>query len=53
MKIRIESHTDSRASDKYNNDLSERGCKIYQRMACNKGIMSDRIEIIGFKLSIM
>ena len=48
MKIRIESHTDSRASDKYNNDLSERRAKSTKGWLVNKGIMSDRIEIIGF-----
>ena len=49
IKIKIESHTDSRGNDKYNMTLSENRAKSTMRYLISKGINSTRIEsAIGY-----
>mgnify|MGYP006099184303 FL=1 len=48
MRIKIESHTDSRASETYNLKLSIRRAKSTKAWLVNKGISSDRIEENGY-----
>lgn len=49
MKIKIESHTDSRGSDRYNMKLSDRRAKSTQDYILSRGISSDRIvSAIGY-----
>lgn len=49
MKIRIESHTDSRASRAYNRKLSDRRAKSTRDFIISRGISSSRIvSAIGF-----
>ncbi|OBQ55974.1 OmpA family protein [Tamlana sp. s12] len=49
MHIKIESHTDSRASDAYNLALSDRRAKSTRDYIISQGIASDRIEsAIGY-----
>lgn len=49
VKIRIESHTDSRGKDLYNLKLSDNRAKSTQTYILSKGISPDRIEsAIGF-----
>jgi len=49
VKIRIESHTDSRGKDLYNLKLSDNRAKSTQTYILSKGISSDRIEsAVGF-----
>lgn len=49
VKIRIESHTDSRGKDLYNLKLSDNRAKSTQKYIISKGISSDRIEsAVGF-----
>lgn len=49
VKIRIESHTDSRGKDLYNLKLSDNRAKATQTYILSKGIVPDRIEsAIGF-----
>jgi outer membrane protein OmpA-like peptidoglycan-associated protein len=43
MVIRLESHTDSRADDQYNMDLSNRRAKSTYDYIISKGINSERI----------
>ncbi|MGH2665186.1 OmpA family protein [Flavobacterium sp.] len=47
MKIRINSHTDSRGSDRYNLALSEKRAKETKQYLINKGINKKRIEAKG------
>lgn len=44
VKIKIESHTDARGSDKYNLQLSQRRAKSTQTYIISKGIDATRIE---------
>lgn len=44
LKIKIESHTDSRGSDKYNLMLSDQRAKATRDYLISKGISADRIE---------
>lgn len=44
IKIKIESHTDSRGSDEYNLELSDDRAKSTRRYLLSKGIDADRIE---------
>ncbi|SIT05047.1 Outer membrane protein OmpA [Zobellia uliginosa] len=44
IKIKIESHTDSRGTDKYNLELSDDRAKSTRRYLLSKGIDADRIE---------
>lgn len=49
MVIKIESHTDSRGSDKYNEKLSDRRAKSTRDYILSRGIAKDRIEsAIGY-----
>ena len=48
MRIQIESHTDSRASEKYNLSLSIRRAKSTKAWLVKKGIDTDRINERGF-----
>ncbi len=49
MKIKIESHTDSRGSDKYNIKLSDRRAKSTRDYLLSRGIATERIEsAIGY-----
>ncbi|WP_136669425.1 OmpA family protein [Flavobacterium sp. H122] len=49
VKIRIESHTDSRGKDLYNLKLSDNRAKSTQSYILSKGISADRIEsAVGF-----
>jgi outer membrane protein OmpA-like peptidoglycan-associated protein len=46
--IRVEGHTDSRGSDAYNMDLSKRRSEAVKNLLVQRGIESNRIEIIAF-----
>jgi outer membrane protein OmpA-like peptidoglycan-associated protein/tetratricopeptide (TPR) repeat protein len=48
MKIKVEAHTDNRASDAYNLDLSERRAQSTVQYVISKGIDSSRISGEGF-----
>ncbi|WP_191859750.1 OmpA family protein [Hanstruepera ponticola] len=49
MVIKIESHTDSRGSDRYNMKLSDRRAKSTQKYLYSRGIEEERIEsAIGY-----
>lgn len=48
MVIRVESHTDSRGTDAYNQDLSERRAKSTVQYVISKGISEHRISGKGF-----
>ncbi|WP_223033566.1 OmpA family protein [Hanstruepera marina] len=49
MVIKIESHTDSRGSDRYNMKLSDRRAKSTQEYLYSRGIATERIEsAIGY-----
>ncbi|MFM8918351.1 MAG: OmpA family protein, partial [Bacteroidota bacterium] len=48
ITIRIEAHTDSRATDEYNNDLSKRRAKSVVDYLIGKGIDKDRLSSEGF-----
>ena len=49
MVIKIESHTDSRGSDRYNEKLSDRRAKSTRDYIISRGIAKDRIEsAIGY-----
>lgn len=48
MKIRIIGHTDSRNSEKYNMNLSERRVKSVYDYLVSKGISKDRLEYVGY-----
>jgi outer membrane protein OmpA-like peptidoglycan-associated protein len=48
MNIDIRSHTDSRASDKYNEKLSDRRAKSTMQWLISKGIAKERLTAKGF-----
>ena len=49
VKIRIESHTDSRGKDLYNLKLSDNRAKSTQTYILSKGVAPERIEsAVGF-----
>lgn len=48
MKIDIRSHTDSRASTKYNESLSERRAKSTMKWLIDNGISADRLTSKGY-----
>jgi outer membrane protein OmpA-like peptidoglycan-associated protein len=50
--IRVEGHTDSSGSEEYNLDLSERRAMAVRRLLVERGVLSDRIEIIGYGESL-
>jgi len=48
MVVELSSHTDNRASDAYNNDLSQRRAESARRWLVRKGITRERIEVKGY-----
>jgi outer membrane protein OmpA-like peptidoglycan-associated protein len=48
VKIAIGAHTDSRGSDSYNLQLSQRRANTVLKFLVNKGISADRLEAQGF-----
>jgi outer membrane protein OmpA-like peptidoglycan-associated protein len=48
MRVELESHTDSRGSDKYNLKLSQRRAKSCYDYLISKGISKNRIKTKGF-----
>lgn len=48
MKIELSSHTDSRGTDKYNDQLSANRAKSAKEYLIRKGITEDRITAIGY-----
>ncbi|MFC4220382.1 OmpA family protein [Flagellimonas marina] len=48
LKIHIESHTDSRGNDHYNQKLSERRAKSTMQWLINKGVESSRLSAKGY-----
>lgn len=51
IKLRIEGHTDSRASEGYNQTLSENRAKAVMEYLVNKGISPSRLTTVGYGLS--
>jgi outer membrane protein OmpA-like peptidoglycan-associated protein len=51
LNLRIESHTDARASDKYNQKLSERRAKSVIKYLDGKGVYDDRVKAFWFSKS--
>ena len=47
-KVRVEGHTDSRGSDSYNLELSERRAKSVRQFLVDRGIEADRLDAKGF-----
>lgn len=48
IKIELSSHTDSRATDRYNQALSQRRANSSQNYLISKGISPERITSVGF-----
>jgi OOP family OmpA-OmpF porin len=48
LNAEIQGHTDSRGSDEYNQDLSERRAKSVYNALINYGISKDRLKYVGF-----
>ena len=46
--IRVEGHTDSVGSDKYNMDLSQRRANAVKTLLVQRGVAAGRIEVIGY-----
>ncbi|MCE5265199.1 MAG: OmpA family protein [Deltaproteobacteria bacterium] len=46
--IRVEGHTDSRGSDEYNMELSNRRANAVKELLVQRGIAGNRIEVFGF-----
>lgn len=46
--IRVEGHTDSRGSDEYNMELSNRRANAVKELLIQRGIAGSRIEVFGF-----
>lgn len=46
--IRVEGHTDSRGSNEYNMDLSNRRANAVRNLFIQRGITGIRIEVVGF-----
>ena len=46
--IRVEGHTDSRGSNEYNMDLSNRRANAVRNLLVQRGIAGSRIEVVGF-----
>jgi len=46
-RVIVEGHTDSRGSDAYNEELSQRRARAVQDALANRGITSDRVETRG------
>lgn len=50
--IRVEGHTDSRGSDAYNMDLSQRRANAVKNLLAQRGVAESRIEVIGYGKSM-
>jgi OmpA-OmpF porin, OOP family len=48
LRVRVDGHTDSRGSDAYNQQLSERRAAAVRKFFINEGIDSKRLESRGF-----
>lgn len=48
MRVKIESHTDSKGSDEYNLKLSDRRAKTTMQYIVSKGIAANRLEARGY-----
>lgn len=48
LRIEISSHTDSRDSDKYNEDLSQRRAQSVVNYLVSKGINKKRMSAVGY-----
>jgi len=48
MKIVINAHTDSRGSDKYNLNLSEKRAQEAKQYLVRKGVSKDRVDAKGY-----
>lgn len=48
VKLQIEGHTDSRGSDRYNQDLSTRRAKSLLNWLVSAGVDADRLTSVGF-----
>lgn len=48
LKFRVEGHTDSKGSGRYNRDLSQRRANAVRNYLVGKGIPSNRLEPVGF-----
>jgi outer membrane protein OmpA-like peptidoglycan-associated protein len=46
--IRVEGHTDSKGSNEYNMDLSNRRANAVRNLLVQRGIAGSRIEVVGF-----
>jgi outer membrane protein OmpA-like peptidoglycan-associated protein len=46
--IRVEGHTDSKGSNEYNMDLSNRRANSVRNLLVQRGIAGSRIEVVGF-----
>jgi OOP family OmpA-OmpF porin len=47
-KIRVEGHTDSDGSDKYNKDLSQKRADAVKKFLVKAGIAEDKLEAVGY-----
>ena len=48
MTINIESHTDAKGTDSYNNNLSNKRARMARNYLINKGIAKSRLTTKGF-----
>ncbi len=48
IKVRIEGHTDSRGSARYNKKLSQRRADAVKKYLVKKGVNSDQLESVGY-----
>lgn len=48
VRISVEGHTDSRGTDAYNEKLSVRRAEAVFRYLVNRGVVPDRMEVIGY-----
>jgi outer membrane protein OmpA-like peptidoglycan-associated protein len=47
-KVRVEGHTDSQGSDRYNLQLSQRRADSVKRYLIGKGVPAERLEAVGY-----
>ncbi|MBN2497197.1 MAG: OmpA family protein, partial [Deltaproteobacteria bacterium] len=47
-KIRIEGHTDSQGSDKYNLNLSQKRAEAVRKYLVDKGVAAERLDAVGY-----
>ncbi len=48
LKFRVEGHTDSKGSNRYNKKLSQRRADAVRDYLVKKGVASDRLQAVGF-----